>query len=212
MGAGIDIRGRSTVLKLNYRTTEQIRRFADTLLPPVIHSLDGDNEERQGVSILSGPAPKFALERSVKDELAAVEKWLRKQLSSGFKPHEVAIFARTNNLIRDRVKHVVSRCGLNYHELSDHEPPREKRISVGTMHRAKGLEFKVVVVMGCEDAQLPLQSVLRGMPDEPSKATFCEQERNLFYVACTRARERLLVSCAGEPSRLMSGSKASKQP
>lgn len=122
----------------------------------------------------------------------------------------MAIFARTNNLIRDRVKHVVSHCGLNCHELSDHEPPREKRISVGTMHRAKGLEFKVVVVMGCEDVQLPLQSVLEKLPDEASKATFAEQERNLFYVACTRARERLFVSCAGEPSRLVAKGKSTK--
>jgi len=173
---------------------------------------DGDSEERLGVSILSGPEPRFAFERSVKDEITAVEKWLSKQLSSGFKPHEVAIFARTNSVVSDRVKHVVGRCGLNYHELSDHEPPKDKRISVGTMHRAKGLEFKVVVVMGCEDSQLPLQSVLERLPDEAAKATFAEQERNLFYVACTRARERLLVSCAGEPSRLVSKEKASRKP
>lgn len=211
LGAGIDIRGRSMVLKLNYRTTEQIRRFADTLLPTVIQSLDGDSEERLGVSILSGPEPKFAFERSVKSEIDTVEKWLRKQLSSGFKPHEVAIFARTNNVIRDRVKHVVGRCGLSYHELSDHEPPREKRISVGTMHRAKGLEFKVVIVMGCEDGQLPLQSVLEKLPDEASRAMFAEQERNLFYVACTRTRERLLISCAGVPSRLVSKEKVSEK-
>ncbi|MDV7394534.1 3'-5' exonuclease, partial [Arthrospira platensis SPKY1] len=67
------------------------------------------------------------------------------------------------------------------------------------MHRAKGLEFKVVIVMGCDEDLLPHASVLDDMVDEADKAAFVEQERQLLYVACTRARERLLVTHSGKP-------------
>jgi superfamily I DNA/RNA helicase len=68
------------------------------------------------------------------------------------------------------------------------------------MHRAKGLEFKVVIVMGCDADLLPLASVLREFVDEADRQGFTEQERNLFYVACTRAREQLLLTYTGVPS------------
>lgn len=67
------------------------------------------------------------------------------------------------------------------------------RISVGTMHLAKGLEFKAVVVMACDDEVLPLQSRIETVADEVELDDVYETERQLFYVACTRARDRLMV-------------------
>ena len=197
--AGLEIRGRSSVLRLNYRTTEQIRRYADTILPNVLAD-DGEDERRGSVSLLVGPEPEFELHTSSSKEVAAVERWLKAQVSSGYRPHEIAVFARTNKLLKDRVVPAIRHCNLNYHELSDDEPPQERCVSIGTMHRAKGLEYKVVVVMGCEEQHLPLQLVVRNLTEQAARDTFFEQERSLFYVACTRARERLLVSCAGTPS------------
>ena len=71
------------------------------------------------------------------------------------------------------------------------------------MHRAKGLEFKVVVVLGCEEGLLPLASVLKDIDDEADREAYVEQERQLLYVACTRSRERLLVTFTGKRSVLL---------
>jgi superfamily I DNA/RNA helicase len=71
------------------------------------------------------------------------------------------------------------------------------------MHRAKGLEFKAVVVMGCEKGQLPHGAVLKNLGDPADLDAAREQERNLLYVACTRARERLLITYTGAPSEFL---------
>ncbi len=199
--AGIEVRGRTTHLRLNYRTTEQIRRYADGILPGSLDDPDGDGPERRdAVSLFSGPEPESERTSNPGAEVDAVTAWLKTLISNGYAPSDIAIFARTNDLVSKRARHVVGNLGLKPHLLEDDEPPAEKRIAIGTMHRAKGLEFKAVVVMGCDERYLPNQYALSQQPDDVERATFIEQERNLFYVACTRARERLLVTCGGPPS------------
>jgi superfamily I DNA/RNA helicase len=67
----------------------------------------------------------------------------------------------------------------------------------------KGLEFKVVAIIGCDQGLLPLRSVLEGFTDSVERDLFIEQERNLLYVALTRAREQIFVSHAGRPSNFL---------
>ena len=62
------------------------------------------------------------------------------------------------------------------------------------MHLAKGLEFKAVLVMACDDEALPLQSRIDEATDEDELREVFETERHLFYVACTRARDRLHIT------------------
>jgi superfamily I DNA/RNA helicase len=71
------------------------------------------------------------------------------------------------------------------------------------MHRAKGLEFKAVAVVGCDYDLLPLAHVLREQADDADRDEQIEQERQLLYVAATRARERLLLSHTGKPTRFL---------
>lgn len=73
--------------------------------------------------------------------------------------------------------------------------PRADRISLLTLHASKGLEFRVVLVVGCEDGLLPLR--FKGREHEADVA----EERRLFYVGMTRARERLFLSYARERVR-----------
>jgi superfamily I DNA/RNA helicase len=73
------------------------------------------------------------------------------------------------------------------------------------MHRAKGLEFKAVAIVGCEAELLPMRSVLDNIPDAADRQQFEEQERNLLYVALTRAREQLLVTHIRELTSFLSG-------
>ena len=73
------------------------------------------------------------------------------------------------------------------------------------MHRAKGLEFRAVVIVGAEVGSLPRDAALRAQPDDVARAAMLERERNLLYVACTRARERLVVTHVGRPSPFLQG-------
>ena len=202
--AGIKVRGRATRLTVNYRTTEQIRRFADTLLPATLdEDGDGKPEPRASISLLKGPSPEVNGYATVEEEITGVAQRLRELMADGFAPRDMAIFCRSETRLRERAEPTLQQCGLAGYYLSDDSPPTDAHVSLGSMHRAKGLEFKVVIVMGCDAELLPRASVLDDMVDEADKAAFVEQERQLLYVACTRARERLLVTYSGEPSQFL---------
>ena len=67
-------------------------------------------------------------------------------------------------------------------------------VAVGTMHLAKGLEFRAVAVAACDDEVVPLQARIERVGDDADLEEVYETERHLLYVACTRARDRLLVT------------------
>jgi superfamily I DNA/RNA helicase len=200
---GIDVRGRSTRLTVNYRTTDQIRRFSDRLLPDAIESDDGESAARTTLSLLRGPAPDLKGFVDVEREVAGVAKWIQAHLKEDYEPGDFALFARTEALLEQRARKVLERLHLEGHALDDEDDPPGDRPVLGTMHRAKGLEFKVVVVMGADSGHLPLPAVVNGAVDDADREALIEQERNLLYVACTRARDRLLVSWVGKPSTLL---------
>ncbi len=188
------IRGRSQTLKVNYRTSHQIRMAADKLLPAVVRDVDGNEEDRRGtVSVFNGPEPGIRIFDDAKAETEALGLWIREAVDDGIEPEEVGIFVRSNNELA-RARAVVKAAGGTVLELSERVEDRGDRISIGTMHLAKGLEFKAVVVMACDDDVLPLQERIETVAEETDLDEVYETERHLFYVACTRARERLLVS------------------
>jgi superfamily I DNA/RNA helicase len=198
LSLGIDVRGRSKRLELNYRTTEQIRRCADALLPEAVTDGDGQSEDHRTRSVLSGPPPELQGYRSVAAERDALAAWLRAQRDEGMALHEIAIFARTGKLIAERVTPALRAAGLASQDIKSDGVPEADRIAVGTMHGAKGLEFRAVAIVGCDRNQLPLRSVASRIRDSADRAEFVEHERHLLYVACTRARERLRVTWSGE--------------
>jgi superfamily I DNA/RNA helicase/mRNA-degrading endonuclease RelE of RelBE toxin-antitoxin system len=200
---GIDIRGRSTNLKVNYRTTEQIRRFADRIVRSNIDAGAGEPEQRGSVSLLSGPEPELHSAGSVPEEIETVAAWLTALLEEGISPNEIAVFGRTEAILHNRAEKAVKRAGTTFRLLKDDEAVVADAIAVGTMHRAKGLEFRAVAVIGCDASALPLDSVLSGFVDAADRNEFVEQERQLLYVACTRARERLLVTASGRLTTLV---------
>ncbi len=209
---GIDVRGRTTRLTVNYRTTEQIRRFADAFMPAEIIDSDGGDEKRDAVSLLSGPIPQIDAFASPGKEVAAIAGWIKSLIAEGFKPRDIAIFARTDALLRDRAARALSQAGVAAHPLDDDEPPSSQAAATGTMHRAKGLEFKAVAVIGCDVGVLPLKAAMKDLVDDADRDAFVEQERQLLYVACTRARERLLITSAGEPCVFLADAPGSATP
>jgi hypothetical protein len=192
-GLGVDVRGRSQTLKVNYRTSHQIRRAADRLLPKIVRDVDGLEEERFGtVSVFNGPDPLIAIEADAEAEIARVGRWIAEAVTEGIKPSEIGLFVRTRNQL-DRARAAVRGAGHEVFELSERGDDPGEQVSIGTMHLAKGLEFKAVAVMACDDEVLPLQARVESVADEVDLDDVYETERQLLYVACTRARDRLLV-------------------
>jgi len=78
--------------------------------------------------------------------------------------------------------------------LDEHVETTSGHVSIGTMHLAKGLEFRAVVVMACDDEIIPLQERIETVGDDADLQEVYDTERHLLYVACTRARDHLLVT------------------
>lgn len=200
---GVNVRGRSQTLKINYRTSHQIRQAADRLLPKVVRDVDGLEEERFGtVSVFNGPEPVIAIHADASAESAAVGQWISQAVADDIKPSEVGVFVRTRNQL-DRARAAVTAAGHDVLELSERGDDPAGRVSIGTMHLAKGLEFKAVAVMACDDDVLPLQSRIESVADEVELDDVYETERQLFYVACTRARDRLSISGTSPASEFL---------
>jgi hypothetical protein len=191
---GVDIRGRAATLKVNYRTSHQIRRAADKLLPGPQRDVDGVVEERKGtVSVFNGPEPTIVIAQDEAAETSAVAAFIRDALAVGIAPREIGVFARAPEKL-NRARAAVHSAGAEALELSDRTDDPGERVSIGTMHLAKGLEFKAVAVMACDEDALPLRSRIDAAADEAELEDVYDTERQLLYVAATRARDRLLVT------------------
>ena len=195
---GVDVRGRSQTLRINYRTSHQIRTQADRLLDPEISDVDGNLEERKGtVSVFNGPQPAVQKLENEGAESSSVRDWLTARVSEGLRPGEIGVFVRSMDQIK-RAAAAVKRSHLPFSILDEDEEAEEGRVTVGTMHLAKGLEFRAVAVMACDSEVIPLQSRVESIADEADLEEVYNTERNLLYVACTRARDHLLV-CGVKP-------------
>jgi superfamily I DNA/RNA helicase len=177
---GIDIRGRSVVLKVCYRTSHQIRSTADRLLAKEIRDQDDNVETRKGtVSVFDGPEPVLRLFENEEAEIGAVVDWLEERVSEGTAEGEIALLVRGQDQLH-RARRAVERARLSP--------------AVMTMHEAKGMEFRAVAVMALDENVLPDPRRLEGVGDLADLEMVQDTERHLLYVAATRARDRLLLS------------------
>jgi len=191
---GVSIRGRSHTLKINYRTSHQIRTAADLLLPSSITDVDGNQEDRRHtVSVFNGPAPEVELCDDPEAEIDYVGEWLANRLTDGIQPDEIGVFVRCEDQI-ERAIAAIESADAQAARLDGTVTPPQGHISVSTMHLAKGLEFRAVAVIACDDEVLPLQERIETISDEADLEEVYNTERHLLYVACTRARDRLLVT------------------
>lgn len=179
---GVDVRGRSHTLKVCYRTSQQIRRAADRLLPTLLRDVDGMEDERRGiVSVFEGPHPEVCLSETTQDETRRVSSEILKWIAEGIAPAEIGLFVRTAELV-PRARAAIS--GIDGSHL----------MTTTQMSLAKGLEFRAVAVMACDEGVLPLDERIAEAADEVELDDIYETERRLLYVACTRAREHLLLT------------------
>jgi UvrD-like helicase C-terminal domain/AAA domain len=200
---GVDIRGRSRTLHINYRTSHQIRMQADRLLGPELSDVDGNTEQRVGtISVFNGPPPTIQVLASAADESRLVGTWLRDLSNAGVMPHEMGVFVRSPAEL-DRARAAVEYARLPFKVLDENVETTSGHVSISTMHLAKGLEFRIVTVMACDDEIMPLQARIETVADDADLEEVYNTERHLLYVACTRARDHLLVTSVDPPSEFL---------
>ena len=203
---GIDIRGRSRKLRLNYRTTEETRRWAARLLAGrAIDDLDGGGDDDRGIkSLTRGPEPRLRHFASREEQTAFLVGYL-KDLQDGGEPlRSVCVVARTRRE-RDAVAGVLAESDLACRVLGAGtiDEGEEEGARLATMHRVKGLEFDRVVMAGVNDGLVPLPAAVAGRGDAVERESAETGERALVYVAATRAKKELLVLSFGRPSRFI---------
>jgi hypothetical protein len=182
---GIDIRGRGRKLKLNYRTPEETRRWAVSILQQLdINDLDGGKDSSKGYrSSMSGPEPVVEKCKSFDDEVAHIAGWHRR-IREANGSHVACVAIRTNDE-RDKFAKALSKLGCEVHPITgdamDIDDPAPLRIA--TMHRVKGLEFDHVCLASCDPDRVA------SLPADRQPA-----ERCLLHVAATRTKNSLLIT------------------
>lgn len=200
---GVDVKGRAKTLNVNYRTSHQIRQQADLLLGPEVSDADGNIEQRNTtISVFNGPAPQIEIFKSIEDEFSFVKNWLQEQLFNNIAPHEIGVFVRSEKEL-DRAIQAVKDLPTKWKILDEKVETATGAIAISPMHFAKGLEFKSVVVMACDDEIIPLQQRIENITDNSDLEEVYNTERHLLYVACTRARENLLLTSVDPASEFL---------
>ena len=200
---GVDILGRSQTLKLNYRTSHQIRMQADRLLGPELSDVDGNVEDRRvTISAFNGEPPSIHLFETEHEECEAIGLWLVECQDQGVNASEIGVFVRSRKEL-DRARSAVRAAGLNFQVLDERAKTGDDSVSISTMHQAKGLEFRAVAVMACDDEVIPSQERIESVADFSDLEDVYNTERHLLYVACTRARDYLLVTGVNPSSEFL---------
>jgi superfamily I DNA/RNA helicase len=172
-------------------------------LPPALADVDGNAEDRRGtVSVFNGPAPKIETFDGTEEETQVVGEWIAARVEQGVQPHEIGVFVRSNRELR-RARNAIKQGGVPAVELSDKIEITPGNVSIGTMHLAKGLEFRAVAVMACDDEIMPSQERIENVADYADLEEVYDSERHLLYVACTRARDNLLVTGVNPASEFL---------
>ena len=147
------------------------------------------------ISVFNGPPPSIHPYDDEDAEAEGVAAWLLERSDEGLLPHEIGIFVRSNA--------AVNSAELDYLVLDDGSESTTGKVSISTMHLAKGLEFRGVVVMAVDDEVVPLQERIETVGDDADLQEVYDTERHLLYVACTRARDQLLVTCVEPGSEFL---------
>jgi superfamily I DNA/RNA helicase len=173
------------------------------LLGPEVSDVDGNTEDRGNtISVFNGPAPTIRVLDSLEAETATVSKWIMDLKKQGVAPHELGVFVRSASEL-DRARAAVKEAGLAFKILDEKVETTSGHVSISTMPLAKGLEFRAVVVMACDDEVIPLQERIETVVDDTDLEEVYNTERHLLYVACTRARDYLLVTSVAPASEFL---------
>ena len=208
--AGINVRGvRSRRLKINYRTTEPIKKVAVSVIKGItFEDMDGGTESMNGyVSLIhGGEKPIYKIVGNATDEVTQTVEWVNECINNQINANDICIAAPSMGLMKDLQSYLHTN-GIAYKVLKGtSKQGASNGISLCTLHSLKGLEFKVVVLIGINERNIP-SKVTEGYPftgmDALDKKEFLSSKRSLLYVAITRARQLVYIVGYGEPCGLL---------
>ncbi len=206
----INIRGkRSRKLRLNYRTTEEIRRWAINFLEGQdVNDLDGGTDNQRGYrSIMHGAKPILKHFSLFSEEIDFVDSYIQKLLESKEVLEGICLICRTNKAL-EKYKKELKKRGHSVFSISrkgsdDH---KQKGIRLSTMYRVKGLEFNYIIICSANKDTIPINYILAEDDNLTAKEEAEFRERALFYVAATRAKKEVLVTSYGDRSPFLESS------
>ena len=201
---GIHIVGRGYKLRVNYRTTEENRRWAVGLLEGVEYDdLDGGVDDQEVYkSLMRGEEPRVEPFDTFQAEAEAIAEYLRQKKEEGGESlRDTCIIARTKSLL-DNYSGALRAADLGTYAIQrdQAEDRSAPGVRLATMHRAKGLEFERVIIAGVTDGTVPLDKALAAAEDDATREQIRKRERSLLYVSATRAKREVIVTCHDEPS------------
>ena len=202
---GIHVRGRSSILRINYRTTEETRAYAFALLEGIsFDDLDGEALNRDECqSLTHGEKPVVKYFRSANKEVKFIEDQIHSLENRGVPLKDICITARTHNMLDNYIK-AFTECGFRCYELKKEkmDDRHQDGIRLATMHRVKGLEFQYVFVAGVNKGVVPLAQVV-DVKDPIAKQEAQTAEKCLLYVALTRAQKGAYITSYGKKSEFI---------
>lgn len=204
--AGIQVRGRTTVLKVNYRNTAEILHAALAVAGGEgVEDLDeqftraGD----AGDTLRHGPRPVLVVADTDAEQIDLVAGTIEKLVAesgNGIGSGDVGVLCPSNKLA-EAVRAGLARHHIPTIDLNKYEGLETEAVKVGTHHRVKGLEFKAVILTDLTDGVFP-----RPRPASVTAEEWADQQATstaALFVAMTRARDRLVITCVGHPSPVL---------
>jgi superfamily I DNA/RNA helicase len=203
---GINVRGRSRKLRINYRTTEETRAWATAVLQAIdFDDLDGGSDPTSDTrSLLHGDQPLVKGFEDPADERRFLEDKLRQLRDVDGNLASTCVTIRTNRAV-EQLARGLETAGFQVRiiEADEADDPSDPSLRLATMHRIKGLEFDQVFIPELNAELMPYRVELNRRPDEVSRQLFEQQERSLLHVAATRAKKRVVVTYSGKPSSFL---------
>lgn len=203
---GINVRGqRSRKLRINYRTTHEIRNWAVARLQGLeIDDLDEGIDSLKGErSLRSGAPPNIRLFPDITAEARHIADLIRAWIDDGIDPSDICVAARTGDLIDKHYAPALRAHGLDTVLIDTDLEKLPPGVRIATMHRVKGLEFPRMILAGIQKGTMPYEDAAYTARDDLARQLHDEGERKLLYVASTRARDLLVITGHGERSPLL---------
>lgn len=205
---GINIAGRSSRLNINYRTTAEILGWSLGLLrgEPIDDMEDGLDSIAGCKSFVHGQPPTLEGFGSAESEAEHIATTVADWNEDGVDLSEIGVAVRAK-WFASKIEHALNSAGIPTVDLAKASED-DDAVRIGTMHRMKGLEFRCVVVAGVSTKLVPAANAVTSVEDDKqTHQQDLERERCLLFVACTRAREELVVTWHGEPSQFVTALK-----
>jgi len=200
--AGINIQGRSRRLRVNYRTTEEIKRHAVSIVSGIeADDFDGNEESLKGyVSLLHGEAPVYQLFANKNQEFEAIASYINQCLEAGIRANDICVASYRNDSVDSLANYLTRNASIPCRLWNRGD---KDGVFAYTFHRMKGLEFRVVILADVSAGTMPYHSGAYNDMDEEQKRQTDQTQRSLMYVALTRAINRVFITGCGEPSSFL---------